>query len=70
MNGELVSLSYPCGEMAPDPDIGGEPERVGERVDRGRVHPVRSDGDGDLRPIGTSGTRACGSDAFLALPYE
>ncbi|GGM58889.1 hypothetical protein J2752_001174 [Halarchaeum rubridurum] len=53
--------------MATDPDTGGEPEHVGECEECGRVYPVQVDNDGDLRPIGTSGTCVCGSAAFVAL---
>ncbi|GAD52171.1 hypothetical protein MBEHAL_0931 [Halarchaeum acidiphilum MH1-52-1] len=53
--------------MAETPDTGGRPEHVAECTACGRVYPVRSDADGELRPIGTDGACVCGNETFAAL---
>lgn len=52
--------------MAGEPDTGGEPQRVGECTECGRVYPLQLDG-GELRAIGTDGACVCGNDAFVVL---
>lgn len=53
--------------MTKNPTVGGEPQKLGECTECGKVYPMQIEAEGELRPIGTDGRCTCGNSSFQVV---